>query len=183
MYEFQAGKRFNRCHRLHRHMVTSLRILYFNSFTEMLGPASGIHKKAATLESWLMLKSLMLSEIEEFDAFSYPWKLWKVLWKYKWWRPWSNNWHPDDMNWRHPTTKLIDRTYRIHDHNLFMYALEHRCPVFFVVQRPKCTLRMVRYVLNVSVMNDTHKRIRAMTDDGAVSLRRLAKTFLHTTVN
>ena len=71
----------------------------------------------------------------------------------------------------------FSRACRTSDLELFTYSLEKMCYVFLVTNRHNYAHYMVRYLLNLINIEDSHPGLRQVLENGGLSNRRSAKSF------
>ena len=78
---------------------------------------------------------------------------------------------------------LFNRGYRTNDLDLFIYALDIMCEIFFAVHRPNYSRWMVLYVLRLLNIEHSHPGLRQVLEQGAFSIRRTTKPFSRSAVD
>ena len=174
---FLAGRHFNRCRRLHPMLATAMGLLHFKRFLEMSGPV--------TQEFQELLEQLrdnpcpeILIKVQSSDVFA------EVKSRYDHFCEATRNgdlggtakfwmWYVDIVH----DFLTFDRACRTNDLDLFICGLSRICHLFFTTHRPNYARWMVRYCLNLQNMDTTHAGIRATFENGALSIRRTAKSF------
>ena len=77
----------------------------------------------------------------------------------------------------------FSRACRTNDLDLFIFTLHEMCPIFFAGNRPNYSRWMVKYLLNLLNIEETHPGLRAILQKGAFSIRRTQKSFSRTAVD
>lgn len=78
---------------------------------------------------------------------------------------------------------LFSRAYRTNDLELFTYALMEMIPLFFATHRPNYARWMVKFMLNLLNIDNTHPGLKEILEGGGLSVRRTSKSFSRTQID
>ena len=132
-----AGKHFNRCKRLHPLLSTALHVLHFRQFVELHGPVTNEFVEllntfavTPTAESLAHVEEseIFIQLMDQYEQFSETTRRGDHGVTAKFWMTYI------DLVQLY---LLLDHACRITDVDLYMYALQQTCPVFFATQLSK----------------------------------------------
>lgn len=171
---FLQGKHFNRCKRLHPLMAAGLEILYFEFFLKKTGLSIDDNTRTELMKindepSATIFENKELSKIiNTYSAHKERCKegvFGKTAQLYIT--------YIDLVNYY----RLLSRSIRSGDFQLFKYILSNISSLFFVTNQPNYARWLQRYYDNLLKLNETHPDLERAMNAGYLGIQRTSKSF------
>ena len=173
---YLSGRHYNRYNRIHVLLYLALQMLHFKRFMSEYGPPPPHFIKQLKI---LYDEPLLL-------VWSLRWDDTKIQWisrNITLLLSWSNCQILNHLHWFNPVTSdvQLSKTYKW-SWSIHILCPRHVLPVF-ATNHPNYARYMVRYLLNLLNIEQSHPGIREMLLSGALSVRRVNKSFPRTPVD